>query len=500
MRLWPSRSKPPVAEAVDTVATKVPPPTGFTYGIPVGGTTDYNQGVTSANDNDRRTLLEELYQSYLTCPWSSACVDVIARTITAGGVEVVWDGSTDDNDEEAPEAPENVVALRDLLDFVNPTEDIRQLMRGVIADLLVFGDAFLEIVWMFNRPVALYSLDVPSMAIIADEHGTVSQYVQVTETGQRAEFDPRDVIHISLDTPRSGLTGVSPTQKVLLPITVWLFAAATLKEVMRKGDPANIHVDFPQTETDTEIKKWRSQYQVQNLGPRNIGTPITTKGGAVVKELKAYAVAEYINTLDQKRDEILSGYGVPPNKVGVIESGNLGGGTGTSQDKTFRVNTCAPTGEAVLEKLVYHLAFVGFGITDWKMRFGEIDWRDDTAVDTISSTRLRDGRWTLNRARIEIGEPPVTGGDDAILVDRANLVLWEDMAALSKASIDQKEQPAIAGGVVAPAGPQEPGAPAPAGPPAKESANEAFGEAYRRQLALIRGELRTAQTERHADV
>jgi hypothetical protein len=406
-------------------------PAGYAYGIPVGGTTEFNQGSASS-DQDRRAMLEELYQSYLTCPWSSVSVDTIARTITAGGLEVVWNGDA----ETAPKPPPEVLALRALLDFVNPTEDIRQLMRGVISDLEVFGDAYLEVVWIANRPVALYSLDVPSVCVIADEHGVVQKYVQVTELNQRAEFKPHEVIHFSLDTPRSGITGVSPTQKVLLPITVWLFTAATLKEVMRKGDPPNIHADFPQETSDTKITLWKSQYAARNLGARNIGNPITTKGGATINELKAYAVDEYLKTLDQKRDEILSGYGVPPSKAGVIESGNLGGGTGTSQDKTFRVNTCGPVAEAVLEKLIFHLARQAFKVPlDWTMRFGDIDWRDDKVVDEISAARLKDGRWTLNRARAEIGEAPVKGGDDAIIALSREVVRWVDVADFSQAAI-----------------------------------------------------------------
>lgn len=465
-------------------------PQGFAYGIPIGGTSENNQGQASS-DNDRRSMLEELYQAYLTCPWSSTAVDTIARTITAGGLEVVWGGDQKD----APDPPQEVLNLRALLDFVNPNEDVRQLMRGVISDLLVFGDAFVEVVWLFERPVALYSLDVPSMYIMADEHGTVQSYLQVTESGQRATFDEREVIHFSLDTPRSGITGVSPTQKVLLPITVWLFTAATLKEVMRKGDPPNLHVDFPQEMSDNSIKTWKAQHATRNLGARNIGNPVTTKGGATVNELKAYAVDEYLKTLEQKRDEILSGYGVPPSKVGVIESGNLGGGTGTSQDKTFRVNTCGPTGEAVIEKLVYHLARKAFKVpVEWTMRFGDIDWRDDKVIDEISAARVKDGRWTLNRARAEIGEVPVKGGDEAVIALSREVVRWIDVADYSQAAVARNAATDLKPPDITPPAPDNTTNP-PAGttlpdktvttPPPKETWQAAFA----RQLKAVREEL-----------
>lgn len=465
----------PVTETAAVAAA--PPPTGYAYGIPSGGTTEYNQG--GALDGDRRSMLEELYQAYLTCPWAAACVDVIARTITAGGLEVAWCG----DQEDVPAEPPQVAALRALLDYVNDAEDIRQLMRGVVTDLLVFGDAYVELVWVADRVAAMWSLDAPSMNVIADEHGQVAGYVQLTENGKRAEFTPEQVIHISLDSPRSGVNGVSPTQKNLLPITVWLFTAATLKEVMRKGDPSTLHIDFPAEMQDGDVRRWRQQYLVQNLGARNIGTPVTTRGGATVAELRAYAVEHYITALDQKRDEILSGYGVPPAKVSVIESGNLGGGTGTTQDRTFKVNTCGPTSQLVTEKFQFHLGRA-FELPDgWRIRFVEVDWRDDKTIDDIASTRVRDGRWTLNRARAEIGEPPVDGGDDAVLVDRQNLVLWSDMADASRAFIDSKEAAAGRGAPAGIAVPTESAA-------SRADARRAWQQAYVAELAKLRETVR----------
>ena len=69
-------------------------------------------------------------------------------------------------------------------------------------------------------------------------------------------------------------------------------------------------------------------------------------------------------------------YGVPPAKASIIESGNLGGGTGEAQDKSFRVNTCAPIAELVLEKLNFAIVRMGFGIEGWRLKFEDIDWRD----------------------------------------------------------------------------------------------------------------------------
>jgi hypothetical protein len=411
---------------------------GYEYGIPRGGINEYRGGVGASTQTDRRSLMTQLYEAYLACPWAWACVNAIARTITAGGLVTDWDGDDEEGDQETPPKPENVLALERLFQFCNPREDIVQLMRGVIVDLLVFGDAYLEVVWVGALPVALFSIDSPSMFPIADEHGQISGYKQVTEFGQIASFEARDVIHISLDSPRSGIFGTSPTQALLLPITAWLFSAATAKEVFRKGNPPNIHVDFPANASQGELNRWDAMYAARNIGPRNIGTPIITKGGAKINELQQGSVREYLEFLDQKRDEILAGYGVPPAQAGVIESGNLGGGTGESQRKMFEVNTCAPIAAIVLEKINFHIVKQGFGIEDWKAKFGTVDLRDSKTVEEIRDMRIRNATYTVNKARNEIGEPPVDGGDDAVIIDKQNLVLVRDLEALSTAGVAAK--------------------------------------------------------------
>ena len=49
--------------------------------------------------------------------------------------------------------------VQQLLEYVNEQEDTRQLMRGVVTDLLVFGDSFTEVVYLNGKPIALYPLD-----------------------------------------------------------------------------------------------------------------------------------------------------------------------------------------------------------------------------------------------------------------------------------------------------------------------------------------------------
>lgn len=412
---------------------------GYASDVPYGGADEFSQGSSvGPGAVDRPELMEELRQAYLTCTWASAAVDTIARTATAGGVEIAPRGGVrSETDLKSQEVPEEVTKVQALLNYVNPQNDIRQLMRGVVTDLMVYGDSFTEVVYSsLGEPVALYPLDPTTMFIEADEHGKVLKYVQKTETNRRAEFDLKEVIHVKFDGPGSTLYGISPTQKLIIPITSWLYTAALVRSTMKRGDPLRVWIDWPMGLPESEIKRYGQQYHVRNLGAKNIGNPVETKGGAILKELGLNQIQHWMVNLDKRRDEILSGYGVPPSKVGVIESGNIGGGTGTSQDRMFRVNTVGPSQELILEKWTFALLKQAYAIDDWVLQFGTVDWRDDEVIERIRDLRIRNGSNTLNRARADIGEPPVDGGDDPILVDRQNMVLWSDLKGLSTANLE----------------------------------------------------------------
>ena len=459
LRLPWSRRSDEITEAGKTVAISAPgvpakrvQRSGWVNDIPEGGLNDVNASMGASTSTDRRSQLRELWEAYLSCPWSWACVTAISRTITAGGLVVDWDGDDDEGDKDAPDKPPEVLALENFIKYCNPQNDIRQILRNVIADLQVFGDAFIEVVWWGSIPVAIYNQDAPTTTPLADEHGNVTGFVQVTDTGKRAEFKPKEIIHISLDSARPGVFGVSPTQAAMLPITAWLFAAACGKEMMRKGLPPNIHVDHPANTSQPELRKWKDGYLAGNIGIKNIGSPVVSKGGAHLGEMQSGKVADVLAAKNQSRDEITSCYGVPPALVGIIESGNLGGGTGDAQRRTYEIDTCDPIAELVLEKFQFSIAANGFGVKDWHLKFGEEDYRDSAAVEVIRDQRLRNGSWSLNRYRAEIGEPPVDGGDDAVLVDRQNLVLWADMAAMSKAMVAGKGAPGVAAGETPPGG------------------------------------------------
>ena len=164
-------------------------------------------------------------------------VQAIARTITAGGLYTDWDADTGEGD-EAPDKPPAVVALERFWAFCNPDQDARQILRNAIAALVVFGDFLLEVVWDGPTPVAIYNLDVPTTYPKADQHGQIEGWVQVTDLGQTCRVRaPRGHPRSAWTPPGPESTGSAPCRRCSRAWPSWLYAAATEKEMLRKGLP-----------------------------------------------------------------------------------------------------------------------------------------------------------------------------------------------------------------------------------------------------------------------
>jgi SPP1 gp7 family putative phage head morphogenesis protein len=430
-----------LAESRTSPDVRVPARQGYAFGVPPEGLDEWT-ATTTAGDGGRRSQLTELYEAYRKCPWAWAGVNAIARRVTAGGLEFVYDPAQDESgDDEQPPKPPEVLAAERLFAYTNERQNILQLLRAAAAGLVIGADSFIEIVWIGKIPVALHMLPARDMTPLMDQHGQLTGYVQLTEYGQEARFEPHQVVWISLDSPEGGVFGAAPLAAALVAIERWLFTAATQLHTYRKGDPLQLHIDLPADMTGPDIRRWIAQFLARNIGPANIGYPVVTKNGGKVNELGVRRIEAQNATLDKARDEILGALGVPPAKAGVIESGNLGGGTDEGQDKTFALQTCDPIAQVILDQIQFHIAERGFGVADWKLRFAEVDTRDSKTIEEIREKRFKNGAYTLNEWRADIGLPGVEGGDQAmVLVAQGSVMRIRDIEASALASIAKQIQ------------------------------------------------------------
>ncbi|SDG73904.1 phage portal protein, HK97 family/phage portal protein, PBSX family,TIGR01540 [Aneurinibacillus thermoaerophilus] len=75
------------------------------------------------------------------------------------------------------------------------------------------------------------------------------------------------------------------------------------------------------------------------------------------------------------RDEILAAHGVPPYRLGIAETGSLGGSTAEESTEIYKRSIIEPL-QQLVEAMINRIIREGFGITDWEFRFNDIDLED----------------------------------------------------------------------------------------------------------------------------
>lgn len=319
-------------------------------------------------------------QTYEQTSWVRAVVGVICKAVTARGYTLVPSKSNPD--------PANAEKLMEFFSNCNPNDTFLEILDDITRDEYVFGNAFLEVVYgPDGKPRELWNLDATTVRVKADEHGTITGYVQSPRltAGSRVDFEPREVIHFKLGTKGATLYGLSPLVSLILPVTVDRFAQIYNRSFFVNG--AKIRGAFIMKDaTPEQVERNREYLQAKAKNPDQAHSDLVLEGEIEYKQISINQKdMEFLELREFTRNEILAVYGVPPSKVSIIETGNIGAGTGEHQTQTFYEETILPFQMRVAEKITKHIIRDGFGIMDWSFQFNKrsIDEKDQAEIFNI---------------------------------------------------------------------------------------------------------------------
>ncbi len=325
---------------------------------------------------------EIFQQTYEQTSWVRAAVGVICKAVTARGYGVVPSKPNPD--------PKNAEMLAEFFSSCNPNDTLLEILDDVTRDVYVFGNAFLEIVrGADGKPRELWNLDATNMRVQADDHGGIKGYVQVplfsTIQADRVSFAANEVVHFRLGSRGATLYGLSPLASLVLPISCDRFAMVYNRAFFVNG--AKIRGAFiMKNATSEQIERNREYLQARAKSPENAHSDLVLEGDIEFKQIGVNQKdMEFLQLREFTRNEILAVYGVPPSKVSIIETGNIGAGTGEHQTQTFYEETIMPFQMRVAEKITKHIIRQGFGIQDWAFQFNKrsIDEKDQAEIFNI---------------------------------------------------------------------------------------------------------------------
>lgn len=268
------------------------------------------------------------------------------------------------------------------------------------------GDAFIELNYeeLFQNKVPTGLTYVPSELL--------KWYPDTEQWGFRTQdirYEPEELIHIHEPDIRlkSSKWGMCKIDKIGLAISIMFLGMRYNKDIMENDgiDPKAV-LSFDKDMDDQSFLKEIARLGALKKEQKKGGT-LAVKGGQFTSAAVNNRDMDWNELLDKCRDMIITAYGAQPAMVGVIETANLGTGSGESQKKNFKdtLQGRAAFIEGAFNKAIGHNGF------DELFQFSDLDIEDKLNRAQIENIRLQNGSLSINEVRSSYGEQPVAWGN-----------------------------------------------------------------------------------------
>ena len=268
------------------------------------------------------------------------------------------------------------------------------------------GDSFIEI-----NHEELFQHSVPTgLTFIPSE--LMKWYPDTEQWGFRQQdirYEPEELIHIHEPNIRakSSKWGMCKIDKIGLAISIMFLGMKYNKNIMENDgvDPKAVLSFDKDMDNDSFIDEVNRLAAIRK--EKRKGGTLAIKGGTFTSPTVNIRDMDWEKLLLLARDMIITGYGAQPAMVGVIETANLGSGSGESQKKNFKdtLQGRAAFIEGAFNKALGHNGF------DEIFQFTDLDIEDKLNRAQIENIRLQNGSLSINEVRNSYGEEPVAWGN-----------------------------------------------------------------------------------------
>jgi len=356
-------------------------------------------------------------------------------------------------------APEGVKEPKDenkrkLQEFFNhPNDEMTwgEVLENVLTDFEALGNGYFEVVR--NRfgqgpPKAIFHIPAVTMRVRKDKKGFIQQRENKmvyfrnfgSDPADADSFDPRDlpaphasrqagkdkadgkrrllneVIHLKNYHPRSsyyGLPDFLPALRALVgnkkagDFNISFFENNAVPQyaiIVKGGELARGTRKRIEEYFRTHIKGAAHKTLILEV--------VQEEGEKVDIEIKPLSVdvkdASFRMFRTDNAEEIRVAHGVPGRLIGLTEKGGLGGaGEGATQQEIFKYHVIEPKQTRLEYRINNFLVKRGFGVSDWELRFKEIDVTDEGKVAEIIQKLVKLGVLTINEGRRAMGQKPL---------------------------------------------------------------------------------------------
>lgn len=278
----------------------------------------------------------------------------------------------------------------------------------IVRSLELTGDTFLEVSYDDHFGTVNGFRYIQPQLLIYDSERDVYAYRNNTNL----YYEPNELIHIYEPHPLKTHTshfGISKVDNIADQINLMLNILKYNNDVVANdGLSPKAVLSFDKDISDTSFK--------QELARLSALKPKQKRGGTLAVKGASFQSPSTANNIDWLqlsifcRDTVLSNYGIPPIFLGIVETANLGTGTGESQREVFK------TVISRRAKLIEDGFNKCLGRNGFKEVFDiqEMDIEDKVKRIDIESKKLQSSVLTVNEVRNGYNLDPVPWGDTPV--------------------------------------------------------------------------------------
>lgn len=338
---------------------------------PVSKFTDYNSFLSAAK----------------TISWVYKCSSIIGENVAT------TQGFVYDSKDQEMHNP-----ILDQL-FTLPNEwmtwyDMKEVMTWY---LLLTGNAYIlkDEINLKGQPTKLYLIRPDRMQIVPSKNEFIAGY-QYDVDGHKYPFTKDEIIHLKLPNPTDELYGMGKIEACKVVYDTEIAASTYNWNFFQQGASPSGVLTNPSTLDEDTYRRLQKQFSQRHTGYQKMLRTLLLEQGTQYTQLGlSQQDMAFMEQRKFTREEILSIFGVPPAKAGILEHASYA--NTKEQENTFRKDTLKPLLIRLQNWIT--LKIVSNFNEQWHYEFEEVVERDekmyfDMAIAGVNNTLL-----TPNEAR-----------------------------------------------------------------------------------------------------
>ena len=356
--------------------------------------TQYNQYLKKRTTNTHEYTTNELRYKAYDNNHVRRCCEVYKNTALSCGFTIDTETSETDNNT----TKEYLTRIMNNPEGINGQLTYAGLNSLIWDTFLVLGDVFFEIARDQKYGVFSGFKYIHNNKIRWNNENDCYQLVDQPDV----LFEDENLIHIQRPNPnfKDQHYGVSLVDSCAEYIALQFNAIKYNNSILtNNGLSPDTILSYDSDVSEANFNAEVQRLQVMKEEADRTGGMLVTRGASFQTASNTNKDMNYLELMKFCRDNIIHNFGVPPQVYGIVETANLGSGSGDSQKKDWK-NTFE--GESKFVEDAFNTAFKREGFSE-RFRYGTIDVEDELYNAQIHSIQIQNGIKTRDEIRNELG-------------------------------------------------------------------------------------------------